>query len=85
MNRSDIYPLFLELLVSAIRNRPVKESLFENVSEETWSLLVRYAGIQRVNALIADGVAKLPEVYAPPRSLAVLLLLHAEKIEAANR
>jgi hypothetical protein len=35
--------------------------------------------------LIADGVAKLPVVYAPPRSLAVLLLLHAEKIEAANR
>lgn len=85
MNKSDIYPLFLELLSSVILNRPVRESLFEKVSKETWTSLIRYAGIQRVNALIADGVAKLPATFAPPRPLSVLLLLQAEKTEEANR
>ena len=85
MNKSDIYPLFLELLSSVILNRPVRESLFEKVSKETWTSLIRYAGIQRVNALFADGVANLPATFAPPRPLSVLLLLQAKKTEEANR
>jgi len=85
MNKSDIYPLFLELLASVILNRPVRESLFENIHEETWRLLMRYAGMQRMNAMVADGIAKLPAKYVPPRSLAASLLLQVAKTEEANR
>ncbi len=81
----NLRPLFLELLSAAIWNRPAEAALFDGVDSETWKALVRHAHVQRVSALIADGAASLPPGSAPPKAIAISLLLAAEKIEEANR
>lgn len=81
----NIYPYFLELLRSALWNYPADSSGFEDLGEREWKDILRYAGRQRLAALIADGISSLPPELRPPKSIYLHFLLLSEKIEEANR
>ena len=82
MNNEQI--IFLELLRSAIWNRPAYVSMFMEIDSETWKKVLRLSTLQRTTALIADGVQTLPEFCLPPREMYLKLFLQTEEIVKAN-
>ncbi|OJV36373.1 MAG: hypothetical protein BGO33_03285 [Bacteroidia bacterium 43-41] len=76
--------LFLELLRSAIWNRPADESLFQCIGLSVWEDVINLAESQKVNALLYDGVMTLPGVLHPEKKVLYKLFLQAGAIEKLN-
>lgn len=77
--------LFLELLRSAIWNRPADENLFRQVTPSLWKEAIGLAESQRVNALFYDGVMTLPAALRPEKKELYSLFLQAEATEKQNK
>lgn len=84
MYNNTTYTLFLELLSAAIWNRPANAALFTSVDEKQWQIIAHNSALQRVHALISDGVATLPNECKPPKSVKLSLALAAEQTVKAN-
>lgn len=76
--------LFLELLRSAIWNKPADEALFQETGPGVWSDIISFAESQKVNALIYDGIMNLPVEVRPERKTLYKLFLQTETIEKLN-
>lgn len=77
--------LFLELLRSAIWNRPADENLFRQVDTSVWKEVIGLAESQRVSALLYDGIMTLPAAFRPEKKVLYTLFLQAEAIEKLNK
>jgi len=77
--------LFLELLRSAIWNRPADEKLFRHVDSSVWEEVISLAESQKVNALLYDGIMTLPATLRPGKKEVYTLFLQAEAIEELNK
>lgn len=85
MDPSTLHNLFLELLRSAVWQRPANAGLFRGMGEEAWKSLADYSLKQSAVALIADAVSSLPPDSVPPKAVSIGLLLYADKIEESNQ
>ena len=77
--------LFLELLRSAIWDRPADENLFRQVTPSLWKEAISLAESQRVSALFYDGVMTLPAALRPEKKELYSLFLQAEAIGKRNK
>jgi hypothetical protein len=77
--------LFLELLRSAIWNKPAVEELFQGAGSSVWEELFNLANSQGVIALLYDGIMTLPAACRPEKKLLYKLFLKTEAIERLNR
>jgi hypothetical protein len=84
MSDTDIYPLFLELLRSALWKKPADPALFHNLGEEAWQSLFEYSITQSATALVVDGISTLPLDCVPPRQVSIDMLLSVDNVEEAN-
>lgn len=82
MNREQL--IFLELLKSAVWDQSADVSVFGGIDLNGWTKVLRLSTLHRTNALIADGIQKLPELCRPPRELYLKTVFQAEEIERAN-
>lgn len=76
--------LFLELLRSAIWNKPADEKLFQNIDSSVWLEIINLAESQKVNALLYDGIMTLPVLLRPEKKILYKLFLQTEAIEKLN-
>lgn len=76
--------LFLELLRSAVWNKPANKDLFQGIGQSEWRKILYWASTQKVDALIYDAIQTLPETLHPERKLLYKLFLHTEAIEKTN-
>lgn len=77
--------LFLELLTAALWNRAPRENLFQQTGTPVWEEISALASMQKVNALIYDGMMMLPPTLRPEKKIAYQLHLQAEFVEKSNR
>ena len=78
-----LYQRFFALLSSGIFDKPINHSIFEG--DVDWLSIMRLAEQQTVSAIIFDGVARLPKVCLPDKSLLMSWLGMTLNIEKNNR
>lgn len=84
MKETIVHSLFLELLKSAIWNKPADYTKFQHIDGHTWQSIFKYSLTQASAALITDAISSLPEEYMPPRSVLIDCMVVSQKIEDAN-
>ena len=84
MNDPIIHSLFLNLLSTAIWDKPADAALFEGLDKETWRGIVDLARRQSVSALIADKALSLPKESLPPREQSLQFIIMIKQTKALN-
>jgi hypothetical protein len=85
MNNPTINSLFLNLLASAIWDKPADAQLYESLDADGWKVIANMARRQSVSALIADKVLSLPKESLPPKEQRILFIAQIEQTKALNR
>lgn len=85
MNNPATPPLFLNLLASAIWDKPADVPLYENLDAGTWKAIADMARRQSVAALIADKALSLPKESLPPKEQNILFVAQIEQTKSLNR
>ena len=85
MSNPTIRPLFLNLLSTAIWDKPADATLFEGLDAATWDGITDMARRQSLSALIADKALSLPKEGLPPKAIRLQSLGIINQTEQLNR
>ncbi len=73
--------LFFDLLRSAVWQKEIDLTLFDNVTEQDWTEIIGLSIRQGVHALVFESVQKLPQELRPPRHLWLKWAVNVDVIE----